>query len=128
MKDHEGGTQGTRGSIRRVRPRVICHMSASVDGRIVTDGWPLSPEGRRQYEMVHAAYGANAWLCGRVTMERHFAAAVRSQAQIARTHNGTPREDFVAPGDHDSVAFAVDPLCSSPPSRTVVPAHRRSST
>ncbi|WP_420127379.1 hypothetical protein [Longimicrobium sp.] len=22
------------------RPRVICHMMSSLDGRIVTDGWP----------------------------------------------------------------------------------------
>ena len=24
------------------RPRVICHMFGSIDGRILTDGWPLS--------------------------------------------------------------------------------------
>ena len=40
------------------RPRVICHMLTSVDGRIVTEGWPLSPEGRRQYEEVHSMYDA----------------------------------------------------------------------
>jgi hypothetical protein len=28
-------------------PRVICHVMASVDGRIVTEDRPLSPEGRR---------------------------------------------------------------------------------
>jgi len=48
------------------RPRVICHMAASVDGRVVVDGWPL---------------------------------AVASAA----------REDFRAPGDFDSFAFAIDP-------------------
>jgi riboflavin biosynthesis pyrimidine reductase len=92
-------------------------MMASVDGRIVTDGWPLSPEGRRQYELVHAAYEAEGWLCGRVTMERHFAAGVRPEAELAREHpslrsgqaQGAPREDFVAPGEHESFAFAVDP-------------------
>ena len=91
------------------RPRVICHMIASVDGRIVTDDWPLSPEGRRQYELVHATYEADGWLCGRVTMEQHFAASVRSDAELAREYAGAPREDFVAPGAHDSFAFAVDP-------------------
>jgi hypothetical protein len=48
------------------RPRVICHMAASVDGRVVVDGWPL---------------------------------AVASAA----------REDFRAPGDFDSFAFAIAP-------------------
>jgi hypothetical protein len=32
------------------RPRVICHMMTSVDGRIVVRGWPLSAEARRQYD------------------------------------------------------------------------------
>lgn len=90
------------------RPRVICHMMTSIDGRIVTDGWPLSPEGRRQYEEIHASYDPDAWLCGRVTMEQHFAQGARSDAEVAREHRGPPRDDFRAPGDHDSYAFAVD--------------------
>ena len=90
------------------RPRVICHMLASVDGRIVTGGWPLSPEQRREYELVHASYDPDAWMCGRVTMEP-FAKRMRSDAEVARERSGgTPREDYVAPGTHDSFAFAID--------------------
>ncbi|AHG89463.1 bifunctional deaminase-reductase domain protein [Gemmatirosa kalamazoonensis] len=91
------------------RPRVICHMMASVDGRIVTDGWPLSAEGRRQYEQVHATFEPDAWICGRVTMEQHFASGTRADADVADTYDGPAREDFVAPGEHDSYAIAVDP-------------------
>lgn len=92
-----------------MRPRVICHMLASVDGRIVTSGWPLSPEGRRNYELVHASYEADGWLCGRITMEP-FAKDLRADADVAREHaGGASREDFVAPGEHDSFAFALDP-------------------
>ena len=91
------------------RPRVICHMMASVDGRIAVGGWPLAPEARRQYELVHATYEADGWLCGRVTMEP-FAKRVRSEAEVARQRaGGGPHEDFVAPGEHDSYAFALDP-------------------
>jgi 2,5-diamino-6-(ribosylamino)-4(3H)-pyrimidinone 5'-phosphate reductase len=90
------------------RPRVICHMMASLDGRILTDGWPLSKEGLRQYEQVHASYEPDAWICGRVTMEQHFAQGLRADAEVAREHHGAPREDFRAPGEHDSYAFAVD--------------------
>ena len=90
------------------RPRVICHMMCSIDGRILTDGWPLSAEGRKQYEKVHATYDAQGWLCGRVTMEQHFAQGVRSNEAIAAQYHGPAREDFVASGDHDSFAFAVD--------------------
>ena len=73
------------------RPRVVCHMMASVDGRIVTHGWPLSPDGRRQYEEVHATYGAQGWLCGRVThtqwllIEAPFPASTEPVAEPAPT-------------------------------------------
>jgi 2,5-diamino-6-(ribosylamino)-4(3H)-pyrimidinone 5'-phosphate reductase len=90
------------------RPRVICHMMASVDGRIVTGGWPLTAEARKQYEVVHASYDADGWICGRVTMEP-FAKRLRSEAEVARQHaGGPPREDYVAPGEHESFAFAID--------------------
>jgi 2,5-diamino-6-(ribosylamino)-4(3H)-pyrimidinone 5'-phosphate reductase len=94
---------------RSRRPRVVCHMAASVDGRIVVDGWPASIAAavRREYELVHASYEADAWICGRVTMEP-FAGAVRSEAEVAREHAGAARDDFLAPGEHDSFAFAID--------------------
>jgi 2,5-diamino-6-(ribosylamino)-4(3H)-pyrimidinone 5'-phosphate reductase len=83
-------------------------MMASIDGRIVTEGWPLSDDGRRQYELLHETYDAQGWLCGRVTMEQHFAQRVRSESEIGREYHGPAREDFVADGDHESFAFALD--------------------
>jgi 2,5-diamino-6-(ribosylamino)-4(3H)-pyrimidinone 5'-phosphate reductase len=83
-------------------------MMASVDGRIATGGWPLTPEGRRQYEQVHATYEADGWVCGRVTMEP-FAKRVRSEAEVARDRaGGAARQDFAAPGAYESFAFAID--------------------
>jgi riboflavin biosynthesis pyrimidine reductase len=84
-------------------------MMSSLDGRIVSDGWPQSPEGRKQYEIVHAGYEPDGWLCGRVTMQLHFASGVRDDADVAREYAGPSRDDFVAPGEHDSFAFALDP-------------------
>jgi 2,5-diamino-6-(ribosylamino)-4(3H)-pyrimidinone 5'-phosphate reductase len=89
------------------RPRVICHMTVSVDGRIVTRGWPQTPEESRQYELVHESYEADAWMSGRVTMES-FTKQVRSADDVAREYAGPPREDHVS-GKHESFAFAVDP-------------------
>jgi 2,5-diamino-6-(ribosylamino)-4(3H)-pyrimidinone 5'-phosphate reductase len=91
------------------RPRVICHMAASVDGRIVVDGWPDSAAAavRRHYEQVHASYDADGWICGRVTMEP-FAGGLRPEAEVAREHTGAQRDDFIAAGAHDSFAFAID--------------------
>src|SRR3712207_2062746 len=92
------------------RPRVVCHMAASTDGRIVVDGWPdaVAAAVRREYEQVHAGYEADGWICGRVTMEP-FAGGTRAAAEVAREHSGAPREDYQAPGDFDSFAFAIDP-------------------
>jgi hypothetical protein len=40
------------------RPRVICRIAASVDGRIVVDGSPAPANVRREYEvMVPVAWG-----------------------------------------------------------------------
>jgi len=100
-------TGATNGAPTAPRPRVICHMMASVDGRIVVERWPISPEGRRQYELVHAGYEPDGWICGRITMEP-FAGRVRPDAEVAHEHAGPAREDFVAPGGHDSFAFAID--------------------
>jgi riboflavin biosynthesis pyrimidine reductase len=83
-------------------------MVASIDGRIVAGGWPLSAEARRAYELVHASYEPDGWMCGRVTMEP-FAKHVRTAEEVAVEHtSGMTRDDFVAAGAHDSFAFAID--------------------
>jgi len=93
------------------RPRIVCHMAASLDGRIVVAGWPsaVADAVRRQYEEVHASYEPDGWICGRVTMEP-FAGGARREAEVAREYSdGAMREDYRAPGEFDSFAFAVDP-------------------
>ena len=90
------------------RPRVICHMMASVDGRIVVNGWPIPGELRAEYEAVHESFAPDGWICGRVTMEP-FAKRTRSEQEIADdVPVGAERDDYVAPGEHESFAFAVD--------------------
>ena len=86
-------------------------MAASIDGHIVVDGWPesVTEAVRREYDELHANFGAEAWMCGRITMEP-FAKRVRSDAEVAREYQGSaPRADFRAEGDFDSFAFAIDP-------------------
>jgi hypothetical protein len=86
-------------------------MAASLDGRIVVTGWSpaVANAVRRQYEEVHASYQPDGWICGRVTMEP-FAGGLRPETEIAREHaGGAVRDDFSAPGDFESFAFAIDP-------------------
>ncbi|HTS27965.1 MAG TPA: RibD family protein [Bryobacteraceae bacterium] len=55
-----------------MRPHVICHMLSSVDGRI--DGAALREvTGKGEYEALGAKLNGDAWICGRVTMQQHFA-------------------------------------------------------
>ena len=83
-------------------------MATSIDGRIVTDRWPDTETVRREYEQIHNSYEADAWMCGRITMEP-FAGATRSDADVSREHVGQPRDDYIASGDHESFAVAIDP-------------------
>lgn len=89
------------------RPRVICHMMASIDGRIVVDHWPDLGEGRGEYERTAATFEAEAWMCGRVTMEA-FATGLRDPDTAGASAGDVARADFVAPGAHGSYAVAVD--------------------
>lgn len=89
-----------------MRPFVICHMIASLDGRIVSSRWNLSAEGRAEYEATAATYQANAWMCGRITM-----AAFAPGTAIVPTACAppVPKADFIAPHTQTSYAVALDP-------------------
>jgi 2,5-diamino-6-(ribosylamino)-4(3H)-pyrimidinone 5'-phosphate reductase len=55
-----------------MRPYIICHMLSSIDGRI--EGKVLNnvtPGG--EYEATGAKLKGDAWICGRTTMQMHFA-------------------------------------------------------
>ena len=55
-----------------MRPYVICHMLSSVDGKI--DGDALRAVTRSgEYEATGAMLNGDAWVCGRTTMQQHFA-------------------------------------------------------
>jgi hypothetical protein len=41
-------------------------------------------------------------------MQQHFAQGTRAEAEVMKEHKGAPREDFIAPGKHESYAFALD--------------------
>jgi 2,5-diamino-6-(ribosylamino)-4(3H)-pyrimidinone 5'-phosphate reductase len=87
-----------------MKPYVICHMLMSIDGRIVTSGWQLSPDGRGEYEATGASFNANAWMCGRVTM----AAFAKGRAPAMTTSAAIEQVDYIAPGEHASYAIAID--------------------
>jgi 2,5-diamino-6-(ribosylamino)-4(3H)-pyrimidinone 5'-phosphate reductase len=55
-----------------MRPHVICHMMSTIDGRI--DGEALrSLADTEDYEITGQQLESDAWICGRTTMQQHFA-------------------------------------------------------
>jgi len=76
------------------RPYVVCHMMGTVDGRIQTERWSLTPAANQQYEAVHALHRADAWLCGRETFQRDFLEQKRAATFSSKTK--VPRGDFIA--------------------------------
>jgi len=55
-----------------MRPYVICHMLSTVDGKI--DSAALKAvTGKDEYEATGAKLQGDAWVCGRTTMQQHFA-------------------------------------------------------
>lgn len=88
------------------KPRVICHMMSSLDGRTILQRWGAHVPGRQEYETTAATFEAQAWLCGRVTMEKDFTKG--RQPDLRPVPTPLDRTDFVAPHQAESFAIAVD--------------------
>jgi riboflavin biosynthesis pyrimidine reductase len=88
-----------------MKPYVICHMMTSVDGRILTENWGKQ-KGLQTYEPTGNSFRANAWICGRTTMERDFAS--KRALKLKPANSVLPKEDHVVANGAKSFAIAVD--------------------
>lgn len=55
------------------RPRIVCHMIGSIDGRLHPSRYTASADGTTKdwsaaYEAIHDRIGGDGWIVGRVTM------------------------------------------------------------
>lgn len=88
------------------RPKIICHMVTSIDGK-VTGEFLYMPESERATEVyyeINRAYHADAFACGRVTMEGSFTGGWTPDLSRYQDKK-ILREDYVA--DQDAKFFAV---------------------
>jgi riboflavin biosynthesis pyrimidine reductase len=86
------------------KPYVVCHMMSSVNGKILTKNWAGTKTGKASgglYEKIHKKYDSQAWMCGRVTMERDFAEGLYTYKGV-KTKDAN---DFIA--DHSAKSFAI---------------------
>jgi riboflavin biosynthesis pyrimidine reductase len=76
-----------------MKPYVICHMAASVDGRILASRWrPKGVDTAGLFERLHERLGGDAWLVGRVTGQE-FA---KAEAYPDHTDQTYPKEPWFA--------------------------------
>lgn len=91
------------------KPKVICHMTTTVDGRIITENWrnetwasiyvPL-------FEKYHYEFESEAWILGRVSMEKDFSGGV--QPDLIPSTKPIERKAFVGDSTAKTFAIAVD--------------------
>ena len=93
-----------------MKPYVICHMIASLDGGLHPSRFTVSPQGDRKawseaYERIHDELDGDAWIVGRVTMAEMSKTGPHAPATYA-----TPaRPNHFATRTADSFAVALDP-------------------
>src|SRR4051812_40654226 len=103
---HASSAGASMPATRSRKPYVVCHMMPSVDGRLRTDRWDIPRKGHQEYERTADSYKADAWVCGRKTMEE-FANGRRgwSRQRTAKI----PRTDYVVPREKGKrYAVALD--------------------
>jgi riboflavin biosynthesis pyrimidine reductase len=88
-----------------MKPYVISHMVASIDGRILTSRWrPANALQKGLFERLHEVLGGDAWLVGRVTGQE-FAKREAYPAQAAQSF---PREPWFAGRDASAYRIVLD--------------------
>lgn len=91
------------------RPRVICHMASTVDGRIIAENWGIEEKRKKFsaiYEQCHQSFGSQAWMVGRVTMEKDFTEGLTPE--LAKPETPIGREAYIGNKEATSFAIAVD--------------------
>ena len=89
-----------------MKPYVICHMVASVDGRTLISRWrPEDPSRRELFERLHERLAVDAWLIGRITGQEY----AKRDAYPDHTAQRYAREPWFARRDAAAYGIVLDP-------------------
>ncbi|MFY1905384.1 RibD family protein [Achromobacter xylosoxidans] len=95
-----------------MRPKIICHMIGSIDGRLLSDRWTPLPEGAEAntiltvYDKAAQRLNAQGWIVGRKTMADMVSGTARSHGA---SHTSCDRSTYIGNRGERAVAVAVDP-------------------
>ncbi|KAA3441688.1 riboflavin deaminase [Mesorhizobium sp. SARCC-RB16n] len=92
-----------------MKPQIICHMLASLDGSLHPSRYTASPDGSRAewsglYEEIHNDLEGDGWIVGRVTMAEMSKAGAHPPADVGKVD----RPHHFARRDAGSYAMALD--------------------
>src|SRR5579859_3556123 len=94
-----------------MRPYIICHMGASIDGRLHPSRFTAAAAGvsaetlRGHYERIHDTFAADGWIIGRVTMNEMAKGRARDVAGAPKV----ARAAHVANRNGRKLAVGIDP-------------------
>jgi riboflavin biosynthesis pyrimidine reductase len=89
--------------------KVICHMATTIDGKILTSNWQNEPWAEKfsgLFEKYHQTFSSEAWILGRVSMEKDFSEGAKPQP-VEPSHP-IERKAFIGDPEATSFAIAVD--------------------
>lgn len=95
-----------KANVKRNRPKVICHMTTSIDGKVTGDFLSDSKckDAGDLYYSIHRDFKADAFACGRVTMETSF--TQERKVDVSSYEKIESNEDFIAKqADFYAVSF-----------------------
>lgn len=84
-------------------------MTTTVDGKIITENWrnePWATDYTGLFEKYHYSFKSEAWILGRVSMERDFSGGV--QPELIMPDKPINRTPFIGDPQATSFAIAVD--------------------
>lgn len=88
-----------------MKPYIICHMVMSIDGRVT--GEFLSKNNHEIYYQINRDYKADAFACGRVTMEESFTGGY--YPDLTNYQPVLEFEDYILNKETNLYALAFDP-------------------
>ncbi len=90
------------------RPYIICHMTASIDGKVTGDFLyaPESSHAIEVYYQINRDYKADGYACGRVTMQGSFAGEYYPDLC---DYGYEPFDDYISPHLTGFYAVSFDP-------------------
>jgi riboflavin biosynthesis pyrimidine reductase len=95
-----------------MRPKIICHMMSSIDGRLFVDRWTAPAAGikaatlREYYDEIASRFDNDGWIVGRKTMEEMIEG---TPSRTVKKAGGDLRTTHIADRKGRDVAVAVDP-------------------